>query len=109
VAFSNPFSSFTWVVINATLPVANESDVGEVIEVSVTPTPACADARSDDNAAYETMNRETKPTKAKKTTLHFGTTEPSIGTLLKVSLFKILLFTCYLNLAIQTREYIFYS
>ena len=62
--------------------------------MSVTPTPSCADARSDDNAASENMSRETKPTKVRETTHRFGIAEPSISILLKVSFCKTLLLTC---------------
>jgi hypothetical protein len=52
-----------------------------------------ADAGSDHMAAYEAINRETKPTKARELTQRFGIAEPSIGILLKVSFCKILIFT----------------
>ena len=79
--------------------------------MSVTPTPSCADARSDDNPASENMSRETKPTKVREITNRFGIAEPSIGALLKVSLYKILpssLFVCeHVNVA-HERNLIFY-
>ncbi len=90
----NPFSSFTSVVSPTAVPAGNEAVVGEVSEVSVTPTPSCADARSDVKEASEKMSRETKLTKTREATHRFGIAEPSIGILLKVSFCKTLILTC---------------